>query len=349
MSAFDSPAFDNHEGVHFFSDPKTGLKTIIAVHNTNRGPGAGGTRLWTYANSNEALDDALRLSRAMSYKNAMADIPFGGGKAVIMRPDSEFDREALFSAYGRAVNSLGGKYCTAEDVGVSTHDMQVVRRETPYVAGLDEGDAASGDPSPVTAEGVFRGLHMAAEHALGQSDLKGLRVAVQGLGHVGYSLCERLHEAGASLIVADINKAVIDKAIAQFGAVSVDPVKISEADVDIFAPCALGGAINAESLEGLKVKIVGGAANNQLATPDMGKALMDRGILYCPDYVLNGGGIINVAAELSGSYDAAWVEAKLDGLKVTLRDIFQTSKAENTPTNIVADNMARARIYAKSS
>ncbi|MGJ8564839.1 MAG: Leu/Phe/Val dehydrogenase [Alphaproteobacteria bacterium] len=345
MGVFDSSAFDDHEGVHFFNDPDSGLRAVIAIHNTNRGPGAGGTRLWTYNDSSEAMEDALRLSKAMSYKNAMADIPFGGAKAVIIRPDTQFDREALFLAYGRAVESLGGRYCTAEDVGVSTSDMQTVRRETAYVAGLDTGKAASGDPSPVTAEGVFRGLHVAVEHALGQSDMKGLRIAVQGLGHVGYSLCERLHKAGAKLIVADINKAVIQKAVDELGAISVEPDQIHNVEADIFAPCALGGAINKSTLGGLKAKIIGGAANNQLATPDMGQALMDRGIVYCPDYVLNGGGIINVAAELSGSYDPKWVDMKLEGLKVTLREIFLVSKKDSLSTNVVADNMARARIY----
>ncbi len=349
MSVFESELFDDHEGVHFFTDKDSGLKAVIAVHNTRRGPAAGGTRFWTYANSEAACADALNLSRAMSYKNAMADIPFGGGKAVILRPSADYDRTALFTAYGRAVNSLGGIYCTAEDVGVSTADMEIVRRETPYVAGLSQGAAASGDPSPITADGVFRGLHVAAALRLGSADLNGVRIAVQGLGHVGYNLCERLHAAGAELVVADINQAVVEKAASELGARSMSPETIHEAEVDIYAPCALGGAINPSTVSGIKAKIVGGAANNQLSHSSMGQALMDKDILYCPDYVLNGGGIINVAAELSGTYDYAWVDAKLDGLKVTLEQVFAQSRAIGRPTNEVADQIARSRIFGSET
>lgn len=345
MNLFEREPFKNHEGVHFFHDEKSGLRAIIALHSTRRGPGAGGTRFWTYPSSSEACDDALRLSRAMSYKNAMADIPFGGGKGVIMRPEGEFDRTALFAAYGRAVDSLGGKYCTAEDVGVGPEDMKTVSTQTKFVAGLEEGVAASGDPSPVTADGVFRGLKVAATHALGASDLKGMRVAVQGLGHVGYNLCERLHEAGAKLVVADINEAVINKAEAELGATRAAPDAIHKADADIYAPCALGGAINIHTLDEIRAKVVGGAANNQLATPDMGAALRERGILYCPDYVLNGGGIINVAAELSGVYEPEWIDAKLDRLADTLSEIFNAADTQGRPTNEVADDMARERIF----
>lgn len=344
MNLFERDPFENHEGVHFFQDEKSGLKAIIALHSTRRGPGAGGTRFWTYPGSAEACDDALRLSRAMSYKNAMADIPFGGGKGVIMRPEGDFDRKALFAAYGRAVDSLGGRYCTAEDVGVSPEDMAVVSTETKFVAGLNQGVAASGDPSPVTADGVFRGLKVAAGAVLGTTDLKGVRVAVQGLGHVGYNLCERLHAVGAKLIVADINEAVISKAEAEIDATRVAPGLIHAADADIYAPCALGGAINSTTIDEIKAKIIGGAANNQLATPDMGVGLKERNILYCPDYVLNGGGIINVAAELSGTYDPSWVDGKLDKLAETLREIFTQSKKNDRPTNEIADEMARVRI-----
>lgn len=347
MGVFDSPVFDNHEGVHFFSDKASGLKAVIAVHNTNLGPGAGGTRLWTYKSSQAACDDALRLSRAMSYKNAMAGIPFGGGKGVIMRPEGDFDREALFTAYGHAIETLGGIYCTAEDVGVSTDDMHIVRRQTRHVGGLNEGAAASGDPSPVTADGVFRGLHIAARHALGADSLKGLRVAVQGLGHVGYNLCERLHSAGAELVVADINMAAVEKAVSELGATAVSAASIHTADVDIYAPCALGGAVNAVTIDEIKAPIVGGAANNQLATPEMGQALKQRSILYCPDYVLNGGGIINVAAELSGTYDPAWVDRKLDGICETLKQIFMQAEQSGLSTDVVADEIALLRITGK--
>lgn len=346
MSVFDCENFDNHESVHFFSDPETGLEAIIAVHNTARGPGAGGTRLWSYQSSKEALEDALNLSRAMSYKNAMADIPFGGGKAVILRPDGEFDRKSLFAAYGRAIESLGGIYCTAEDVGVSTSDMEIVRAQTRYVGGLDSGDAASGDPSPITAEGVFRGLNVAAKQALGQSDLADVRIAVQGLGHVGYSLCQKLTKAGAKLFVADINQNTVKKAEQELRAVIVDPGAIHAQEVDIFAPCALGGAINPGAIDQIRAKIIGGAANNQLSDAAMGQSLKDRDILYCPDYVINGGGIINVAAELSGTYDPDWVDGKLDGLAETLKEIFSLSAQEDKPTNEVADRLAIERIRA---
>lgn len=346
MSVFDSHNFDNHEGVHYFSDPKSGLNAIIAVHNTVRGPAAGGTRLWAYDSPEAATEDALNLSRAMSFKNAMADIPFGGGKAVIIRPKHEFNREALFQAYGRAIESLGGVYCTAEDVGVSTADMEVVRTQTRFVAGLNSGNAASGDPSPVTAEGVFRGLHVAAERALGQSDLQDLRVAVQGLGHVGYSLCQKLSAAGAKLFVADINANAVKMAEQELGAVIIDPDQIHSQDVDIYAPCALGGAINPKTIHEINARIVGGAANNQLASSHMGQALKDREILYCPDYVINGGGIINVAAELSGRYEPKWVDEKLNGLCKTLNEIFSLSDLDKRPTNEIADQLATERIQA---
>jgi len=346
VSIFESSRFDNHESVHFFQDSKSGLKAIIALHNTARGPAAGGTRFWSYGSSTEAIDDALNLSRAMSFKNAIADIPFGGGKAVIIKPDGQFDREELFKAYGRAVESLGGKYCTAEDVGVSPADMEVVRSQTAYVAGLDHGEAASGDPSPITAEGVFRCLHVAAEHGLGVSKLKDIRIAVQGLGHVGYNLCQKLSAAGARLWVADINKNVVKKAVQELGATSVETEEIHRQDVDIFAPCALGGAVNKNTIDEIKAKIVGGGANNQLATPEMGVALRERGILFCPDYVVNGGGIINVAAELSGQYDPEWVDNKLNGLCGTLAEIFDIAKQENSPTDVIADRLAQQRIDA---
>ncbi|NNE58873.1 MAG: Glu/Leu/Phe/Val dehydrogenase [Hellea sp.] len=346
MSVFDSSNFDDHESVHLFSDPESGLKAVIAVHSTARGPAAGGTRMWHYQTDQDAIDDALNLSRAMSYKNAMADIPFGGGKGVIIHPDGKINRRQLFEAYGRAIDSLGGIYCTAEDVGVSTSDMTHVSRHTKFVGGLDQGKAASGDPSPVTAEGVFRGLHVAVKNRLGVDSLSGLKVAVQGLGHVGYSLCEKLAAAGAKLWVADINQAAVKKAEHDLGATIVDPADIHAQRADIFAPCALGGAINSESIEEIKASIVGGAANNQLDTSDMGHALMRREILYCPDYVINGGGIINVAAELSGKYDPRWVDQKLDGLADTLAQIFVISNNDNRPTNEIADQMAQARINA---
>lgn len=344
MSIFSHPDFDDHEGVYTFSDPSSGLKCFIAVHNTHRGPASGGTRFWTYNTDAEALTDVLRLSRAMSYKNAMAEIPLGGGKGVIMLPEGEFDREALFAAYGRAVEKVGGQYITAEDVGVSPDDMKTIKTQTDYVAGLDDGKAASGDPSPHTAEGIFRGLEVAVKHKLGVEGVGGLIVAVQGLGHVGYALAQKLKKSGARLIVADINEAATQRTADELDAKVVSVDVIHSQEVDIFAPCALGGAINAQTIDEIQAYIVGGAANNQLKTLDMGKALMESNILYCPDYVLNAGGIINVAAEVSGTYDYAWVDGKLEGLRGTLQEVFNRSETSGRPTNEIADEMARERL-----
>ena len=344
---FEHIDFDDHENVVFASDADSGLRSIIAVHSTVMGPSAGGTRFWTYADSHAALTDALRLSRAMSLKNAMAGIPHGGGKGVIMKPEGDFDRQAIFAAYGRALNRVGGAYYTAEDVGVSPDDMRVINTQTNFVAGLDEGAAASGDPSPVTADGVFRGLRVAIKRQLKVNNFNGLTVSVQGLGHVGYALCGHLHAAGAKLIVADIRDAVLQSAVSDFGATIVPVETIHAVKADIFAPCALGGAVNSKTIGDIAASIVGGAANNQLATPDIGQALHERGILYCPDYVLNGGGIINVAAELSGHYDPDWVDGKLDDLADTLDAVFEQAEADNISPDVVAERMALARIAAK--
>jgi len=348
MSVFSHPDFDDHEGVYSFSDPASGLRSYIAVHNTNRGPASGGTRFWQYESDAAALTDVLRLSRAMSYKNAVAQIPLGGGKGVIIKPPNfdqgRFDRAALFTAYGRAVEKVGGQYITAEDVGVSPDDMKTIKTQTDHVAGLDDGAAASGDPSPHTADGIFRGLGVAVKHKLGVEGFGGLIVAVQGLGHVGYDLARRLYKSGARLIVADINAEATARAEAELKATVVSVDEIHAQEVDIFAPCALGGAINTDTIDDISAYIVGGAANNQLKTPDMGAALRKRDILYCPDYVLNAGGIINVAAEVSGTYDYNWVDGKLDNIKASLQEIFERSERTDKPTNEIADIMARERL-----
>ena len=344
MSVFSHPDFDDHEGVYSFSDPASGLRSYIAVHNTNRGPASGGTRFWQYASDAEALTDVLRLSRAMSYKNAMAEIPLGGGKGVIIKPDGEFDRTALFTAYGKAIEKVGGQYITAEDVGVSPADMKTIKTQTDFVAGLDDGAAASGDPSPHTADGIYRGLEVAVKHKLGVEGFGGLIVAVQGLGHVGYDLARRLYKSGARLIVADINTEAAVKAEAELKATIVSTETIHAQEADIFAPCALGGAINTDTIDDISAYIVGGAANNQLKTPDMGQALRKRDILYCPDYVLNAGGIINVAAEVSGTYDYNWVDGKLENIKASLQEIFERSDKADKATNEIADIMARERL-----
>lgn len=344
MSVLSHPDFDDHEAVHAFCDPASGLRAYIGIHNTNRGPASGGTRFWSYESDAAALTDVLRLSRAMSYKNAMARLPIGGGKAVILAPQGEFDRTALFEAYGRAIEAVGGRYITAEDVGVSPTDMAVIKTQTDYVAGLAEGENASGDPSPVTAEGVFRSMKIAARHVFGSDDLSGRTVAVQGLGHVGYALAEHIAKAGGQLIVADINDAVLTKAESELGAKRVGVSDIHAAQADIFAPCALGGAINALTLPRLKAKAVVGAANNQLASRDMAQGLADREILFAPDYVVNAGGIINVAAEVSGHYDPAWVRGKLDELDETIDDVLRAAASKGQLPVDVADAMARERM-----
>ncbi|WP_309644861.1 Glu/Leu/Phe/Val dehydrogenase dimerization domain-containing protein [Phenylobacterium sp.] len=348
MTLFDSPSFEGHEGVHSFFDEKTGLKSIIAVHSTARGPAAGGCRMWPYASAEAALEDALRLSRAMSYKNAMADLELGGGKAVIIGDSRTMKSPALFEAFGRGVETLGGRYWTAEDVGVSPADLMSARKATRYVAGLEGHAAASGDPSPVTAEGVFRGVRLAVKRAL-KRDLDGVTVAIQGVGHVGAYLAEKLHAAGAKLILTDVNEQALAEVAARTDAKVVAPGAIFDAQADVFAPCALGGAINASTLPRLRAGIIAGGANNQLADPEIGREVFARGILYAPDYVINGGGIINVAAEIRGlergeAFDPAWVGAKLDRLMVTLEEVLDRALAEGRPTHEVANEMAKARI-----
>ncbi len=348
MTLFDSPAFEGHEGVHAFFDEKSGLKCIISVHSTARGPASGGCRMWPYASAEAALEDGLKLSRAMSYKNAMADLELGGGKAVIIGDSRTMKTPALFEAFGRAVEDVGGKYWAAEDVGVSPEDLAHTRKVTRYVAGLTGHAAASGDPSPVTAEGVFRGIQLGVRRRLNR-DLDGVTVAIQGVGHVGAFLAEKLHAAGAKLIIADVNEDALHDVARKTGAQVVTPGAIFDAKAEVFAPCALGGAINLETLPRLHAKVIAGGANNQLADADVGRAVYDHGVLYLPDYVINGGGIINVAGEIRAlgkdeAFDPAWVETKLSRLMETLDEVLDRSKTERRPTHEVANEMARARI-----
>lgn len=344
MAVFSHADFAGHEGVYFASDPESKLRAIIAVHSTVRGPAAGGTRFWRYDSDEAALTDALRLSKAMSYKNAAADLPLGGGKAVLIYPEGEFDRVSLFEAYGRAIDRLNGTYITAEDVGVSPSDMDIISSQTKHVAGLSKGKAASGDPSPVTAEGVFRGLLAGTKHLWGSEDLSGKTIAVQGLGHVGYALSEKLHKSGARLIVADINNEVLDKAESELNASRVEIGEIHAQEADIFCPCALGGVLNAQNVPDIHAKLIAGAANNQLASEEVMPLLEKRNITYLPDFVLNAGGIINVATEVSGEYSTAWVEQKLVGLKETIIEILNTSDKEGVSTLQVANRIAEQRL-----
>jgi leucine dehydrogenase len=341
---FDHPSFDGHEGVHAFHDGATGLKCVIAVHSTALGPAAGGCRMWNYTTGDAMLTDVLRLSQGMSYKNAMAGIPLGGGKAVIWGDPKSDKSPELFRAFGRAVESLQGRYYTAEDVGVDVADMAIVREETRFVAGLDEGTAASGDPSPVTAKGVYLGIREVARRLFGTDDLNGRTIAVQGVGSVGGYTCDHLAKAGAHLIITDIDQDALAAVAARTGARIVAPNDIYDAEADIFSPNALGAIINEKTLARLKVKGIAGGANNQLVVPEMGEFLRRKGILYAPDYVINGGGIINVAAEISGSYSRDWVEATLARLIVTLGEVLDEAIETGQPTNYVADRIARARI-----
>jgi len=351
MTLFDSVSFKGHEGVHAFYDEATGLKAIVAVHSTARGPAVGGTRMWNYGSSAEALEDVLRLSRGMSYKNAVADLEMGGGKSVIIGDSRTQKTPELFQAFGRAVNQLGGNYYAAEDVGVSVADIEEARKATEFVVGLQQGPEASGDPSPVTAEGVFRSTLLVARRLWKQDDLTGLTVAVQGIGHVGGYLADKLAKAGAKLIVTDVNQPLLEEVAARTGAEIVAPNAIYDVKADIYAPCALGATLNPQTLDRISAKAVVGAANNQLATADIGEELFRRGVLYAPDYVVNGGGIINVASELKarqtgGAYDPQWVEGKLSRLMETLEEVLERSASENRPTHQIADAIAEARIDA---
>lgn len=345
MTVFGATDFDAHEGVHFFTDAATGLRAIIAIHSTYLGPAAGGCRYWSYASEDAALTDALRLSRGMSYKNAMAGLPMGGGKAVILRGDAPNKSEPFLEAFGGAINALGGAYVTAEDVGMSDHDMTVIARRTRYVSGLPvSGGKAGGNPGPSTAEGVFLGIRAAVRHKLGRDSLSGVHVAIQGLGSVGYALAGKLAAAGAKLTVADIDAAKAAQAAAEFGGRHANVADITSVAADVFSPCALGAVLNAESIRALDVAIVAGAANNQLATPADGARVHARGILYAPDYVINAGGIINVVAEYLGTGDASWVVQRIAEIEGRLAGIFATSDASGTPTDAVADAMARKLI-----
>ena len=320
-------------------DLESGLDGFIAIHSTALGPGAGGCRLWTYPDLKQAMGDAVRLAEGMSYKNALAGLPLGGAKAVLRKPAGAFDRVALFRAFGRAVEGLGGAYVTAEDVGTSVEDMQEVAAVSRHVAGLPAVPGhAGGDPSPWTAKGVFESMRVAAEFALGQG-LDGLTVAVQGTGNVGADLCRRLTDAGARLVIADVSPARRDRLRAVHGAEVVDVSEIATVDADIFAPCALGGALDRDTVARMNAELVCGAANNQIATPDVAGLLLDRGITYAPDYVVNAGGIINVAAEYLGEEERD-VELRVAEIAPRLGALLERAAREGRSPAIVADEMA---------
>lgn len=343
MAFFEHTENRGHESVHYFSDPQTGLKAIIAIHSTALGPAAGGSRMWQYDCEADAIRDALRLSRGMTYKNAMAGLPLGGGKAVILADPEHPPTEAMFHAFGRCVESLGGRYITAEDVGVTVENMRQVKQVTDYVAGLPRAEgSAGGDPSPWTADGVFLGLLAAAKHQLKADSLNGIKVAVQGVGKVGYDLCRQLHAAGAELFISDVNQDSLRRTAEAFGARVVSTDTILFEDVDILAPCAMGAILNEQSIPNIRASVIGGAANNQLATEVDGQRLYERGILYAPDYVINGGGIISVSMEYMGDKSEQDVHDQIALIPRRLTDIFENSAAQNVPTNVVANAMAES-------
>ena len=345
MDVFGMREFDGHERVVFGHDAATGLRSIIAIHSTALGPAAGGCRMWPYASTSEAVTDVLRLSRGMSYKNAMAGLPFGGGKAVIIGDSRKVKSPELLQAYGRFVESQGGSYITAEDVGTTTADMEQVARVTRFVSGLGrEAGAAGGDPAPKTALGVFLGIQAAVKFRLGRSDLEGLSVAVQGVGGVGYHLCRLLAAEGVRLRVADIRPAATERVSDELKAVTLPVESVLCAEVDVLAPCALGAVFNVQSLPHVRARVVAGAANNQLAEERDGAALQLAGVLYAPDYVVNAGGIISVAHEYRGGSTEAQVTAEIHGIPGRLTEIFERARREGRPTNVVADQMARERI-----
>lgn len=346
MAVFSLSDFADHEQVVFVSDDKSGLKAIIAVHNSNLGPALGGCRMWPYASEEEAVRDVLRLSRGMTYKSAMARLKLGGGKSVIIGNPRTDKTPALLAAFARALEQLNGRYIAAEDSGTSVADMKYMTQFTRHVAGIhdkpsDEG-TRSGDPSPATAYGTFVGIQTAVKERLGRDSLEGLRVAVQGVGNVGFDLARQLGEAGVKLWVTDIHREPLVQAGKELGATVVAPEEIFGLDVDVFAPCALGAILNDSTIPQLKAKIVAGAANNQLAEPRHGLELMKRGILYAPDYVINAGGIIDVYHERIGFERAALIR-HIGGIRDNLMEVFERAREEERPTAEVADAIAEER------
>lgn len=346
MSVFEHLEYDQHEKVVFCHDVKSGLKAIIAVHNTNLGPSLGGCRMFPYADSAEALTDVLRLSKGMTYKAAMANLPQGGGKAVIIGNPRSDKNHDMFLAFGEFINKLGGDYITAEDSGISVADLTISSQKTQFVSGIQakfryDGSPSDGNPASGTAYGVFVGLQASVKHQF-NSDLKGVNVAIQGLGHVGYRLAGMLHSAGAHLFVTDIYPEQLEKAKTEFGATIVAPEEIFSLDVDVFAPCAMGATINEKSIPQLKAKVVAGAANNQLAHESLGLVLREKGILYAPDYVINAGGIIDIYHQTQdGTPDD--LKAHLEAIGDTLNEIYTRTDGTSESTNVISNQIAQER------
>lgn len=347
MSVFSHPDFE-HEQIHFCADKSSGLKAIIAIHNTQLGPALGGCRMFPYNSDDEALTDVLKLSRGMTYKAAMAGLPYGGGKAVIIGDPAKDKNKRLLHAMGRFIEQFNGRYISAEDVGITVDDVQSMNQYTRHVTGISDkvtsaGQQRSGDPSPATAYGVFVGIKTAVQHHLGHSQLAGLKVSIQGLGKVGFPLAQRLHQAGAVLYVSDVDTERLQQAVRDFHATALTPQQLLSTPTDIFAPCAMGGVLDLSTANNLPARIIAGSANNQLASDDIGEILQRRGILYAPDFVINAGGLIDIAHELNGHHPAR-VQQQLDAIGQTLTEIFRLSQQQNRPTHSIACAIAEQRI-----
>ncbi|GAA5346496.1 Leu/Phe/Val dehydrogenase [Planifilum fimeticola] len=343
MKWFDYMERYDYEQLIFCQDKNSGLKAIIAIHDTTLGPALGGVRMWKYDSEEEAIVDALRLARGMTYKAAAAGLNLGGGKTVIIGDPRKDKNEEMFRALGRFIQGLNGRYITAEDVGTTEEDMDIIHQETRFVTGVSPAFGSSGNPSPVTAYGVYRGMKAAAKIAFGSDSLEGKTVAVQGVGSVAYHLCKHLHEEGARLIVTDIVRENVERAVRDFGAESVAPDKIYDVECDIFSPCALGAIINDETLPRLKCRVVAGSANNQLKEERHGDRLEELGIIYVPDYVINAGGLINVADELFG-YNRERAMKKVETIYDNVLRVFEIAKRDGIPSYKAADRMAEERI-----
>ena len=346
MVVFEPMEKRGHEQVVFSSDPVTGLKAIIAIHDTTLGPALGGCRMWNYKNESDALKDVLRLSKGMTYKAAVAGLGLGGGKAVIIGDSKTMKNEYLFRSFGRFVEGLGGRYITAEDVGTSVTDMEWVRMETEYVTGISRSLGGGGDPSPATALGTFTGMKACVKMVFGSDSLKDKKIAIQGIGHVGTYLVELLHKEGAKLYISDIDEDNLKSVAKKYVCEVVNNDKIYELDVDIFAPCAMGGIINDETIPKLKCAIIAGAANNQLEKEKKhGKALLDKGILYAPDYVINAGGLINIYNELQG-YNREKAMSEIENIYKILTEVLDYAEKEGVPTPVASKIYAEERIMA---
>lgn len=344
MKIFTEMTKRNHEQIVFGYDQEAGLRAIIAIHDTSLGPALGGTRMRPYESEEEALNDVLRLSRGMTYKAAATGLSLGGGKGVIIGDPEEDKTEILFRAYGRLVEGLHGRFVTGEDMGIDVRDVEMMRSETIYVVGISEGLGGGGDPSPVTARGVYFGMQACTEEVFGRSSLNGISAAVQGLGHVGMNLVDLLHRAGVKLFVSDVRKDRLQSAVEKFGAEPVSPEDIYGVDADIFAPCAHGGIVNDETMPRFKFKIIAGSANNQLADEEKhGRILKEKNILYAPDYVINAGGLINVANEIEG-YNRERALRQAEGIYSTLKDVFNIAKQEDIAPSVASNRFAEMRI-----